>query len=111
MRDIENDIGRDRYDNVILNNNNHRLIVKKECFATKINELGRLISSYSNFDTGRIYKETDKLFIQKEEKVEMDLLDVFELLGEIGSTHEINEFCKKYNIPRKKYDNWWNRIP
>ena len=47
----------------------------------------------------------------KNKKITIELIDAFELLAETGSTHEINEFCNKYHIPRKEYDKWWNSKP
>jgi hypothetical protein len=62
IRDIEEEIPSDEYDNIILNNQNHNLLVMKECAAAKADELARLISSYSDFNTRRIHDETSKIF-------------------------------------------------
>lgn len=62
IRDLEDKIHSDVEDNIILNKKNHFLLVNKECNASRADELVRLISAYSNFSTGRIYEETDKIF-------------------------------------------------
>jgi len=63
IKEIEELIHAVTEDNINLTQYNHRLLVNKECNAAKENELGRLISMYSDFDTQRIYKETSKIFI------------------------------------------------
>lgn len=44
-------------------------------------------------------------------KIEIDLVDVFKLLAEIGSTVVINEFCEKYQVDKQEYNKWWDSIP
>lgn len=44
-------------------------------------------------------------------KIEIDLVDVFKLLAEIGSTVVINDFCEKYQVDKQEYNKWWDSIP
>lgn len=62
IKEIEELIHAATEDNIKLTQYNHRLLVDKECNAAREDELGRLISTYSNFNTQRIYKETGKIF-------------------------------------------------
>lgn len=47
----------------------------------------------------------------RDKKIEIELIDIFQLLAENGSTYDIDEFCSKYNVSRQDYQDWWDSIP
>ena len=59
--EIEEQILADDNNNILLTSRNHQLLVNKECSAAREDELARLISHYSDFDTQKIHKETHKI--------------------------------------------------
>ena len=80
----------------------------KEGVAARRDELGRLITQYSNFNTQRIYKETDKIFRDMGERICHDCIHYkydstddgyWETCKLTGKTITINDAnnCSDYN--------------